>query len=198
MACKVRAMTKTFPVFLLVAAVISATAITGCGSPDSDSAAAGALEAPAPIEAKIDDDMNLTAKPQGPVSFSYRVVGTPVVGQPVTIDLKVESKVGDVPIRLSYQSNDTTAMSFPEAQAQELSVAFVDDVRQTSQQVTVIPTREGRLFLNVSATLEMETGTMQTAQAIPLQVGPAPRNLTPDVPTTTDADGNELREIPVD
>ena len=191
-------MKQTIAVIFLA---IVAIAVAACGSPGSDGtdrAAAGTVDTPAPIEPKIDDDLNLTAKPQGPVRFSYRVIGTPVVGQPVTIDLVVESNVGDVPIKLSYESNDTTAMSFPETQLREVSIGFVDDERLTSQQVTVIPAREGRLFLNVSATLQLESGTMQTAQAIPLQVGAAPRDLTPTVPTTTDADGNQLREMPAD
>jgi hypothetical protein len=182
-------------VFYLVAA---AFLLAACGSPASDGVAAGTADAPTPIEPKIDDDMNLTAKPQGPVRFSYRVIGTPVVGQPVTIDLVVESNVGDVPITLNYASNDTTAMTFPETQVREVSVGFVDDERLSSQQVTVVPAREGRLFLNVSATLQLESGTMQTAHAIPLQVGAAPRDLTPDVPATTDAEGNQLREMPAD
>ena len=191
-------MKQAFHVFFLAVAAI---AIAACGSPDAgsaDSAAAGTAATPAPIQPKIDDDLNLTVKPQGPVRFSYRVIGTPVVGQPVTIDLVVESNVGDVPITLNYESNDTTAMSFPETQMREVSVGFVDDQKLSSQQVTVIPAREGRLFLNVSATLQMESGTMRTAKAIPLQVGSAPRDLTPTVPTTTDEDGNQLREMPAD
>ena len=191
-------MKQIIAVLFLAVAAIAVAACGSSGSDAADNASAGTTDTPAPIEPKINDDLNLTTKPQGPVRFSYRVIGTPVVGQPVTIDLRVESNVGDVPIKLSYQSNDTTAMTFPETQVREVSVGFVDDERLSSQQVTVIPAREGRLFLNVTATLQMESGTMQTAQAIPLQVGAAPRDLTPTVPTTTDEDGNQLREMPAD
>ncbi len=91
-------MKQAILVFSLTAA---AFVLAACGSPASDGAAAGTADAPAPIEPKIDDDMNLTAKPQGPVRFSYRVIGTPVVGQPVIIDLVVESNVGEVQITLN-------------------------------------------------------------------------------------------------
>ena len=45
------------------------------------------------------------------------------------------------------------------------------------QQVTVVPAREGRLFLNVAAQMQTETGSLQTVTAIPLQVGAAPKQL---------------------
>ena len=179
---------------------IAALSLTACGSDDAPApgAAAKTPDAPAAIEPLKDEIHNLTSKPQGPVRFNYRVIGTPVVGQPVTIDLVVESNVGNAPVRLVYSSNDSTAMSFPDTQAEMASIAFVDDDLTSSQQVTVIPAREGRLFLNVVATLETETGSMQTAKSIPIQVGAAPRDLTPTVPTTTDEDGNQLREMPAD
>jgi len=45
------------------------------------------------------------------------------------------------------------------------------------QQVTVIPQREGRFYLNVSASMEIPDGTLSTVMAIPIQVGNAPRVL---------------------
>ena len=86
-------------------------------------------------------------------------------------------------------------MSFPESQVSSVSLAFVDDGK-ASQQVTIIPAREGRLFLNVSATLDLESGSMQTATAIPIQVGSAPRQYEENGTVTTDDDGNLIREMP--
>ena len=66
------------------------------------------------------------------------------------------------------------------------------------QQVTVIPMREGRLYLNVSASVETETGSMSTVTAIPIQVGDAPRELQDHGELTTDESGEAIRVLPVD
>jgi len=143
-----------------------------------------------------DEKYNVTAKPSGPVRVSYRIIGTPVVGQPVTIDLKVESNVGDQPIKLNYGTNDSTAMVFPESQLKSVALDFIDDERESSQQVTITPMREGRLFLNVSAEMQTENGSLQTVTAIPIQVGAAPRELQQNGVVTTDENGELIREMP--
>ena len=143
-----------------------------------------------------DEKYNVTAKPSGPVKISYRIIGTPVVGQPVTIDLRVESNVGDLPIKLNYGTNDSTAMVFPESQLQSVALDFIDDERESSQQVTITPMREGRLFLNVAAEMQTENGSLQTVTAIPIQVGAAPRELQQNGVVTTDENGELIREMP--
>ena len=47
-----------------------------------------------------EEKYSVTGKPQGPVRIDYRIIGTPVVGQPVTIDLDVKSNVGDAPVMM--------------------------------------------------------------------------------------------------
>jgi len=56
-----------------------------------------------------------------------------------------------------------------------MEAAANDD--EFKQQVTVIPQREGRFYLNVSASLESEDGTMSTVIAIPVQVGSGTREM---------------------
>ena len=143
-----------------------------------------------------DEKYNVTGKPAGPVKISYRIIGTPVVGQPVTIDLRVESNVEDMPITLNYGTNDSTAMTFPESQLQSVALAFAEDERETAQQVTVTPMREGRLFLNVAAQMQTESGSLQTVTAIPIQVGAAPRELQENGTVTTDENGELIRDMP--
>ena len=143
-----------------------------------------------------DEKYNVTAKPSGPVKISYRIIGTPVVGQPVTVDLRVESNVEDMPITLNYGTNDSTAMVFPESQLQSVALDFIDDERESSQQVTITPMREGRLFLNVAALMQTENGSLQTVTAIPIQVGAAPRELQQNGAVTTDENGELIREMP--
>jgi hypothetical protein len=180
------------PLFMLVCA---------CNFSESESQSAAEPEvseksvsdAPAGVEA----ENSVTGKPQGPVKIDYRIIGTPVVGQPVTIDLTVKSNVGDAPVTLSYETSDSTAMSFPEAQQRRVSLAFVDGDRTAGQQVTVIPAREGRLFLNVTAHMQTDTGSLQTVIAVPIQVGAAPRELQQNGVVTTDENGELIREMPV-
>ena len=164
---------------VLLAAFLSTTLTTACGEGGVEApGAASGQEASVPaVTFTPDEKYDVTAKPGGPVRISYRIIGTPVVGQPVTVDLKIASNVGDAPITLTYASNDSTAMTFPESQQRSIALAFIDGEQEISQQVTVVPAREGRLFLNVAAQMQTETGSLQTVTAIPLQVGAAPRQL---------------------
>jgi len=183
-----------------LATLIAGMLLAACGdngANEQSNAAEQTVANDPPVAALAPDEKyNVTAKPSGPVRVSYRIIGTPMVGQPVTIDLQLESNVGDMPVRLSYKSNDSTAMAFPESQLQSMSLSPGDDERMPAQQVTVIPMREGRLFLNVAAVVETETGSLQTVTAIPIQVGAAPRQLQDNGVVTTDENGELLREMP--
>jgi len=117
------------------------------------------------------------AKPGAPFSVSYKIIGTPIVGSPVTIDLLVTSTLGPEPVTVSYRINDTSAMMFHEAQPAQVRLAPVADEEFIKQQVTVIPQREGRLYLNVGASVETESGSMSSMMAIPIQVGSGGRKL---------------------
>jgi hypothetical protein len=167
-----------------------ALALAGCGGdPGTDPATAETPGKPPPEAAR-------TVKPMGPVQISYRIVGTPIVGQPVAIDLEVRSVQGPQAVTLSYRINDATAMQFPEAQPAEVSIAARTDEGPSQQQVRVIPLREGRLYLNVSADVETESGTLSTVTAIPIQVG----GTTSRIPQqngslTIDQDGEQIRVV---
>ena len=186
-------------VMTFLAAALAGAMLTACGGSSEQAAAPAEQGAKAETPVAVltpEEKYSVTGKPQGPVRIDYRVIGTPVVGQPVIIDLKVKSNVGDAPVTLSYGSSDSTAMSFPEAQQRMVSLAFVDDERTAAQQVTVVPAREGRLFLNVTAHLQTDTGSLQTVTAIPIQVGAAPRELQENGTVTTDENGELIREMP--
>ena len=97
-------------------------------------------------------------------------MGTPVVGLPLSINLKISSSL-DRPIRVNYRINDSTSLMFTEAQSERVSLVPAGEQGFSAEQVTVIPQREGRLFLNVSAEIETEMGMMAKVMAIPIQVG---------------------------
>ena len=136
-------------------------------------------------------------KPSGPITVAYRLIGQPVVGQPIAVDLRVKSTLGDRPVTLNYRINDTSALTLAEAQPESITMAVnAEDDNSGAQQVTVIPMREGRLYLNVSASVETENGSMSTVTAIPIQVGDAPRTLQQNGELSTDEDGKAIRVLP--
>ena len=87
-------------------------------------------------------------------------------------------------------------MTFPESQQRTMSLAFEGEERLAGQRVTVVPAREGRLFLNVTAQMQSDTGSLQTVIAVPIQVGAAPRQLQENGVVTTDDNGELIREMP--
>lgn len=134
---------------------------------------------------------------QSPVQINYRVIGTPIVGSPVALDLQFKSALGSTPYKVEYRVNDATAMQLPESQADTVSIAPAADNEVVAQQVTVIPLREGRLYLNVAAVVETDEGSMQTVTAIPIQVGAAaPRQAVDNGTVVLDEDGNRIRSLP--
>lgn len=132
-------------------------------------------------------------KPGAPFAISYAIIGTPIVGSPVTIDLRVTSMLGPQPVRLSFIINDATAMMLHEAQPPEIRLEAPADRAFVEQRVTVVPIREGRLYLNVSAAVDTEAGTSSTVIAIPVQVGEGARDLEEHGRLETDEEGETVR-----
>jgi len=175
-------MNRTTTIFTILAL------LAGCGS---DDAAAPATEK----RAGSDAPAAMTAKPQGPVTIDYRIIGAPIVGQPLAIDVEVTSLLGPQAISLSYRINDSTAMEFSEAQPAQVTIAPSSST-PSLQQVRLVPLREGRLFLNVSASVEIDGETYSTAMAIPVQVGSAPRQAEENGVLSTDDTGAAIRSLP--
>lgn len=138
------------------------------------------------------------ATPGSPFSVSYKVIGTPIVGSPVTVDLKVTSMLGSEPIKVSYQINDASALMFHEAQPLEVEMAPAANEDSIAQQVTVIPQREGRSYLNVGASVETGTGSMSSMMAIPIQVGSGGRDLEEQGEVQLDENGEAIRVLSED
>ncbi len=151
------------PVMIIAAAFVS---LAACSETTTDSAPQAAADDLAPT--------SLDTTSQNPVAIDYRIIGTPIVGQPLAIDIEVRSLLGPQPITLRYRINDSTAMELGESQPAQVSLAPMADDAPTVQQVRLVPLREGRLFLNVAASIEVESGQVSSAIAIPVQVGAAP------------------------
>ena len=69
---------------------------------------------------------------------------------------------------------------------------------QFRQQVTIVPQREGRFYLNVSASYQSEDGTTSTVTAIPIQVGTGARELQEHGEVQTDENGEAIRVLSSD
>lgn len=133
--------------------------------------------------------------PGSPYRVSYRIIGTPVVGSPVTVDLRVESSRGSQPLNLEYRIRDATSMLLAESQPASVRMEADGNDAPFTQQVTIIPQREGRFYLNVSAYFETVDGTMSTVIAIPIQVGVGSRELQPHGEVQLDEHGEAIRVL---
>lgn len=160
-------------------------------------AACGKAEVEAPV-VTFTPDNDIVGKPSGPIAVSYRIIGKPVVGQPVAIELKFDSSLGDRPVNVAYRINDITAMRLADSQPATLTIAPAEDNAGNSQRVTIIPLREGRLYLNVSMSVDTGEGSMGTVTAIPIQVGNAPRAVQENGTAATDENGNAIRTLPAE
>ena len=138
------------------------------------------------------------AKPGSPFSISYKIIGAPIVGSPLTINLRVASALGARSVTLSYRITDASAMVLAESQPASVLMEQAANEESFTQQVTIIPQRYGRSYLNVSASFETENGTMSTVMAIPIQVGSGTRELQEHGVVELDEDGEAVRVLTSD
>lgn len=177
----------------LAIAAVASIGLFACGGEETlEVAASGADASAKPI---VDKYVSTVVKPGSPYSVSYRIIGTPIVGSPVTVDLRVESNQGTQPLNLEYRINDATSMMLGESQPATVRMEFAANESAFTQQVTIIPQREGRFYLNVSASFETADGTMSTVTAIPIQVGTGSRELQPHGEVQTDENGDAVRVL---
>ena len=148
--------------------VIATIAIAGCGD---EPASSGSATKPAPTVG--DAGSTSPGKPSAPISIDYEVLGKPIVGLPVAINVRVSSTLDAGPAAVQYSINDASALLFQEGQVERLEITDLSDI--SMQQVAVVPQREGRLYLNVSAEVQTPGGSMIKSMAIPIQVGSAPQ-----------------------
>ena len=175
-----------------------AVLLAACGGQSADSAAGASDSATGDAAAPVvtfepRGEAGATAKPRAPINIDYRLVGTPVVGQPLTIDLRVNSSFGDETVTLAYRIQDGSALQFPENELRETTATPSADAEFMARQVRVIPQRAGRSFLNVSASVPTGSGSYSTVTAIPIAVGSTGPASNGEV--TTDENGDAVRVL---
>jgi len=125
----------------------------------------------------------------------YDILGTPIVGGPVSIDLAITSAYGDEPVDIGYQINDPSSLRMDEAQPTSLTRAPASGERVIRERITVIPQREGRLYFNVSASRSVDAGTATTVISIPIHVGDVDTSLQEHGVLETNDEGETTRVL---
>ncbi len=187
----------------LVISAIAMIGLSACGGEEAKEPAVAAevdLQKTAPqVTFKPSAEYDGTvAKPGSPFSISYKIIGAPIVGSPLTINLRVVSALGARSVTLSYRITDASAMVLAESQPASVLMEQAANEESFTQQVTIIPQRDGRSYLNVSASFETENGTMSTVMAIPIQVGTGTRELQEHGVVELDEDGEAVRVLTSD
>ena len=185
---------KTFHKLLTLAIASCALVACGGGTPTDD----GVTKTEPVAASKAEPDFEGVANKAGsPFRFQYSVIGAPIVGSPVALDLKIYSSLGNVPVDLEYRITDPSALMLHESQPARLRKVMAADDEFISERVTVIPQRDGRIYLNIQASVEVEGGTRSQSIAIPLAVGPVSTEIVEEGEVQTDPEtGERIRVRP--
>lgn len=136
-------------------------------------------------------------KPTAPITIDYEVLGKAIVGLPISINVEVRATRDDLgPVTVSYSINDRSALAFQQGQVERLEISRLDEA--SVQQLAVVPQREGRLYVNVSAEVQTPGGSMIKSMAIPIQVGSAPEPSRTDAEEKTGPDGETVLSLPAE
>ena len=181
---------KTIPYFLTLA--ITSFTLAACGSNGEQPAETSVDKADTATSAKAEQLTDGVATKAGsPFRFQYSVIGTPIVGSPVAVDLKIYSSLGAVPVDLEYRITDASALVLHESQPAQIRKEMAASDEFVSERVTVIPQRDGRIYLNIHASVDVEGGTRTQSIAIPLAVGPVATDLVQTGELQTDPETGE-------
>ena len=146
----------------------------------------------------IERSMRTPGSPGTMFDMKYEVIGTPVVGSPVSIDLEINSSLGDEAVEVGYQIPDPSALHMDDAQPRLLTRAPLAGERAIRERVTVVPQREGRLFINIRATRAAGDGSNSTMISIPIHVGDVDTSLIEQGELQTNDEGETTRVLTSD
>ena len=154
----------------LLLTVIATFSLVACGDEPGSTASAPTAK---PANKVADNGTSSPGKPSAPIAIDYEILGKAIVGLPIAINVQVRGTRDDLgPVAVSYSINDRSALLFQEGQVERLEIP---DLREAGvQQLAVVPQREGRLYINVSAEVQTPGGSMIKSMAVPIQVGSAP------------------------
>jgi len=164
-------------------------------------ACGGAQDAAEPAADVQKDDVSEDAVARTPgrpgtmFQVDYTIIGTPIVGSPVSIDLDIRSAYEGESVDIGYQVPDPSALIMDDTQPRNLTRAPFAGERSIRERVTVIPQREGRLYINVSAGRTGREGTSSTMISIPIHVGDVDTSPVEHGELETNADDETTRVL---
>ncbi len=176
----------------LVVIAIAAMSVAACGDDSGSSTSAPTAKPAGKVSAATSP-----GKPSAPISIDYEVLGKPIVGLPVSINVEVRAtRDGLGPVVVRYSIIDASALLFQEGQVERIEIPSLQEA--SVQQLAVVPQREGRLYINVSAEVQTPGGSMIKSMAIPIQVGSAPVPLKTDGEVKEGPDGETVQSMPAE
>ena len=177
---------------LLLPLAASVITLSACGQ--SEETAMQAPVRPEPVAGKSMPNLDGASpgKPQAPIIMSYEIVGSPIVGNPVLINVSIGSSQG--PVNVHYSITDQSALMFQDGQVEHLEITDVSS--GAVRQLSVVPQREGRLYVNVSAEIQTPRGAMIRSMAIPINVGSAPERAESPMNVVEGPDGEAVISMP--
>jgi hypothetical protein len=119
------------------------------------------------------------------VSISYALASTPVLGQPLTIDLSISGVTDAAGATVDYQAPSGMTLMRLRGDAQLAAGST------SSHRIVVVPNRDGLSYVSVQTTQSGRSSVI----AIAIQVG-AEANLQKSGKATTAATGDKLIELP--
>ena len=188
-------MTRAKIFWLTIAASIAMSACGADESTDQATAVANSDSTEQVTKQPGPDNRGIQAKAGSPFAISYELIGTPIVGSPVTLNLTIASAFGPTPVEISYRITDTTALMLHEAQPESLRAEMTLNETFIEDRVTIIPQREGRVYLNVEAGVTSDEGRLSTTMAIPIHVGAVDTSPVEHGELETNEDGETTRVL---
>ena len=137
----------------LMLTVIAAISVAACSENSGNTGSAAGAK---PLPDVADSGSMSAGKPSAPINMDYEVLGKAFVGLPVAINVTVRATQDTGPISVQYSINDASALRFQEGQVEQRRYSDRSDLDM--QQVVVVPQREGRLYINVSAEVQTPRG----------------------------------------
>ena len=170
---------------------IAVLGLSACG----DDAGTSADNVAAEKQADAEQGMFTPGSPGVTFNVTYDIVGTPIIGSPLSIDLQIDSPLGDEAIEIGYQVPDASALIMEDTQPRLLTRAPQAGERFIRERVTVVPQREGRLFMNVRATRAGGDGSNTTVISIPIHVGSVDSGIVEHGELETNEEGETTRVL---
>ena len=107
--------------------------------------------------------------------IKYDIQGKPIIGQAVSVKLIFDGSLESEQIQIEFKIEDPSSMIFSESQVEKINLQYnkIKNDNIFIQNVSIIPQKTGRIFLNVILSYEIKSGIVSIMKAIPIYVDSA-------------------------